>query len=168
MAQVIALGGSGAKRYFAPAAETTARQDGWLMVQVADAGIAKAIGKGLKDETESLSVVIEILRSGKWEYLLAGILVERDVPWTPETAEANAEWFAGLTDPESKQAIRDNLMPLLAAFFLNAPLSSMPSPNASTKTGSRKASHRPKSGAERSIKRKAPVLADSGATAPES
>jgi len=168
MSQVIPLGAPEAKRYFAPAAETTARQDGWVMVQIADAGIAKFVGKEL-NESVAFDLVIEVLRSGKWESLLAGLLVEQGVPWTPENAAANAEWFAGLTDAESKQALRETLVPTLAHFFLGALPSSMPSRNASPSTGNRRRRRTASAtGGAPSTAPAEPALAGNGSTAPES
>jgi hypothetical protein len=119
MSKVIPLGAAGAKRNFVPAAETTARHDGWMMVQMADAGVLKFIGRELTASVAQ-DLIIEVLRSGKREHLLAGALVEQDTPWTPERAIANAEWFASLTDAESKAALGDAFLPCLAGFFLNA------------------------------------------------
>lgn len=135
MAKVIALGGEGAKKYFAPATETTARHDGWLMVQIADAGIMKYIGQELTLDG-ARDLWLDLLRSGKRELLLAGLLVEQDTTWTPAKALEIAEWFASLTDAESKTTLQAQLMPLLAGFFLSAMPSSAPSLNALGMTAS--------------------------------
>src|SRR5215213_860285 len=115
MSKVLALGG----RYFQPAEHTTARQDGWMQVQIADAGLLAFMGKTL-DETVARDLVIAVLRSGKREHLLAGALVEADVAWTPKNADENAEYFANLSDPEAKAALDDAFVPTLAGFFLGA------------------------------------------------
>jgi hypothetical protein len=127
MARVIDLGG----RYFQPAEVTTARQDGWVMVQVAEAGLDKFAGKKL-DEDIAHEVIVQAFRSGKMFHLLAGMLVECDVKWTPAIAEQNAEYLAELTDPASKRAIEDAFVEVLVGFFLSAPISSAPSPSVST------------------------------------
>jgi hypothetical protein len=164
--QVIPLGAPGAKRYFAPAADTTARHDGWLMVQLADAGVTRFAGKELTEHTAT-ELVVEVLRSGKWELILAGMLVEQDVPWTPENAAANAEWFASLTDTESKQALRNLFLPTLAGFFLGAMPSLGRSPSVSV-TRTTSASPTPENGASPSIAFEAPALEASGSDVPGS
>jgi hypothetical protein len=83
------------------------------------------------------------------------------VPWTPATAEQNAEYFAALTDPESKQALDDAFVPTLAGFFLGAPPSSEPSPNASEKTATPSRGRRKRGKASTATADPAP--ADSGA-----
>lgn len=125
--RVIDLGG----RYFQPAEVTTARQDGWVMVQVAEAGLDKFAGKTL-DESIAHEVVMQSFRSGRMFHLLAGMLVECDVKWTPAIAEQNAEYFAEITDPASKAAMQDAFVGVLLGFFLSAPTSSAPSPSVST------------------------------------
>lgn len=119
MAKVIDVGG----RYFTPATETSARQDGWLLVQASDAGIM-AFAEQVLDEKVAQQLIVQILRSGKRGHLLAGVLVEPEHPWTPQNAEANAEYFESITDPAAKAALWDALLPTLVDFFRNAPLSS--------------------------------------------
>jgi hypothetical protein len=165
MTAVIPLGAPGAKRYFTPAAETTARQDGWIMVQVVEAGVLKFAGKPMTEEL-ARDLVHEVLKSGKQEYLLAGLLVEQGVKWTPDAAAANAEWFADLSDPESKAALRSQFIPLLAGFFLDATSSSAPSPSVSgTRTAPRK---KAANGGKRSTRSEVPVPAVIGSDAPGS
>jgi hypothetical protein len=168
-AKVIPLGAPGQQRYFAPAAETTARHDGWMMVQIHDAGVMKFISKEL-DEASAYALVAEVYRSGKWEYLLAGALVEQGTPWTPENAVVNAEWFAGLTDPASKRALQEAFIPALAGFFLRAMPSSAPSPsvletNGTTATASRRKPRKRANGAAPSTEAGDLVPAGSGSDA---
>jgi hypothetical protein len=165
VAKIIKLG---AGRFFAPAEQTTARQDGWITVQAADAGITRFIGRTL-DEHTAVDLVIQVLRSGKREHILAGVLVEQDVKWTPETAEQNAEFFAEITDPEAKAALADAFIPALAGFFLSGAESSTDSPSASTATTPAPRSARtPRKSATRSTKRAAPAAAAPGAESPAS
>lgn len=159
--KVIKLG----TRWFQPAEQTTARQDGWMQVQIADAGLLRFVGKTLDEET-ARELVITVLRSGKREHLLAGALVEADVPWTPQVAEQNAEYFANLTDPESKAALDEAFVPTLAGFFLGAPPSSVPSPNASAAAATPSRGRRKRDKPSTAIA--APAPADSGAALPAS
>lgn len=130
MSRVIPLGG----KYFVPTEHTTARQDGWMVVQMADAGLDQFAGRTL-DEATSRDLVLAALRSGKTWHLLAGLLVESGKAWTPQIAEENAAFFAELSDLESKRAMDEAFLGLLAGFFFNAPTSSALSPSASTATG---------------------------------
>ena len=127
MARVIDLGG----RYFAPAEVTSARHDGWVMVQVAEAGLDKLVS-AKTDDTTVRDLVLAAFRSGKMFHLLAGVLIEDGVKWTPNVAEQNAEYFAELTDPAGKRAMQDAFVEVLLGFFRAAPNSSAPSPSAST------------------------------------
>ena len=132
MPKVIDVGG----RYFHPATETSARQDGWLLVQAADAGIMEFAEQTLNEQV-ARRLLIQILRSGKRGHLLAGVLVEPNVPWTPENAAANAEYFESITDPTAKAALWDALLPTLVDFFQNAPSSSADLRTVSTATAAR-------------------------------
>jgi hypothetical protein len=152
-------------RWFQPAEQTTARQDGWMQVQIADAGLLKFVNKQLDEET-ARELVVSVLRSGKREHLLAGALVEPDVPWSVATAEQNAEYFANLTDPESKAALDEAFVPTLAGFFLGAPPSSPPSPNASAEAGAAPRERRKRG--KRSTESAVPAPAASGAESPAS
>jgi hypothetical protein len=127
MTQLLKLG----DRYFTAVTETTARQDGWMLGVVMDAGIVDMIGKKA-DETSTLRLVVQLYRSGKVAHVLAGSYVEQDMAWSIESAEANAEYFANVTDPAEKAALADALIPALMGFFHSA-LSSLPaSPSVST------------------------------------
>jgi hypothetical protein len=131
--RVLKLGG----RFFAPAEQTTSRQDGWLMVQLEDAQLLEFISKGatvLADEVGARSVMVRAIRSGKFHHLLAGWLVEVNEPWSPAIAEKNAEYFANLSDAESKQEMTTAFVGLLLGFFQIAAPSSTPSPIVSTGT----------------------------------
>jgi hypothetical protein len=131
VSKVISLGG----RWFAPAESLSSRQDGWCIVQLEDAGLLALItaGKqGLDDEPTARRVVVAALRSDKFHHILAGFLVESDVPWTPESAEQNAKFFADISDLESKQAMLNVFVGLLHGFFTVAVPSLTPTPIVST------------------------------------
>jgi hypothetical protein len=143
MARVIALGG----RLFAPAEQTTSRQDGWVMVQLEDAGILNLIAKGgaaLKDQASVRSVIVQAMRSGKYHAIVAGLLVEDKEKWTPASAEQNGEFFAELSDPADKKAIAQVFEGMLTAFFLNGDVSSMRSPTVSPTASSDTPASKPK------------------------
>jgi hypothetical protein len=128
MTQVLKIGG----RYFQPAELTTARQDGWAMAQMLDAGIQKFMGKRLdEDEATAVALVAQVFRSGKVGHILAAALVEIGEKWTPESAEKNAEFFAEITDPADKRTLEAAFLPTLAGFFLDGGTSSVGSPSAS-------------------------------------
>jgi hypothetical protein len=130
MGRVIPLGG----RFFAPAEQTTSRQDGWIMVQLEDAGILALISKGadaFADGSVVRTLIVQAMRSGKYHAIIAGLLVEDKEPWTAESATKNGEFFAELTSPEDKQELSKIFEGMLTAFFLNGGRSSTPSPTAS-------------------------------------
>lgn len=165
MAKVIKLGEG---KYFAPAEQTTARQDGWIIGQCGDAGITKFIGKTM-DESTMVDLVVQLYRSGKREHILAGLLVEQGEKWSPESAERNADYFANLTDREAKAALSEALIPLLGDFFLNGLGLSTGSPSASSPTAADTPSApTPRSRAKRSTKPTAPAPAASGEASPAS
>ena len=142
---------------FSAPEQTTARQDAYMIAQAIDAGVMGFAGKAL-DEDAALKLSASILRSGKLEYLLAGALVEDGKRWAAKDADANAEMFGELTDPESKQQMLTGIVEVLSHFFRSAPLSSTPSPSASTEAET--AAPEPTNDAPPSI---APALAGSGA-----
>jgi hypothetical protein len=131
VSRVYVLGG----RIFSAPELTTARQDAYLMAQAIDAGVLGFAGKKLDDDT-AITLTSSILRSGKLEYLLAGALVE-DVDgelrkWTAKTADANAEYFGELTDPDAKAQMITGIVEVLVGFFRGALPSSSASPSVST------------------------------------
>jgi hypothetical protein len=126
MGQVYPLGG----RIFAPAEQTTSRQDGWVMVQLEDAGVLALLTAGV-DETGLRRLIVEAIRSGKYHAIIAGLLIEVDTKWTPDAAVKNAEFFADLTDAEEKRVLGLVFEGVLAAFFLSGGRSLTPSPTAS-------------------------------------
>ena len=152
-------------KYFVPTEHTTARQDGWVVVQMAEAGLDRFAGRTLDADT-SRELTLAALRSGKTWHLLAGFLVESGKKWTPEAAEETAAFLADITDPESKRLMDDAFIGLLAGFFFTGPTSSAPSPSASAATG--ETSPTPPSGGAPSIDLAGPAPAATGGSAPAS
>ena len=143
--KLIPLGG----RYFTATEHTTARQDAWMLVQAGDAGLGN-VGK-VDDPTQTeahvQSLTLSAFRSGKMFHLLAGALVEVDGnqpnKWTEAEAEKNAEFFAEMTDAESKATIFNSFVEILLPFFLTA-LPSLPdSPSASVVAQKKRRPRRP-------------------------
>ena len=92
MAKVYRLGG----RIFAPAEHLTARQDGYLMVQVADTGLFDVLSKGLASGNEqqiAQTLIVEAYRTGTFFHVIAARLIESGKKWTVKEADANAEFF---------------------------------------------------------------------------
>jgi hypothetical protein len=130
MARVYYLGG----RMFSPTETLTARQDGWLMVQLSDTGLFDVLGKGLgtKDEQAiARELIVEAHRSGKYFHIIAGRVVEDEKKWTPKDAEANAEWFADLSTPDDKAQLTTAFVEVLSGFFTSAGASLVGSPTVS-------------------------------------
>ncbi|HET7552197.1 MAG TPA: hypothetical protein VFK04_12975 [Gemmatimonadaceae bacterium] len=111
---VILLGG----RRWRPAQETTARHDDWVMLQVIEADL-ETLSQTAPGADAAREILIRAIRSGKTYLLLAGMLVEEGRAWTPESATANAEFFANLTSMEDKQTLRAALVHrAILPFFL--------------------------------------------------
>lgn len=124
MGKVIDVGG----RFFGLPTDATVRQDGWMIVQCADAGMMDLRGI---DESNATAFIVQILRRGMFGKLLAGVLVEIGQTWTPQFAEKNAEYFESVSDPVAKRALWEALIPCLLDFFDRALPSSPPSPSVS-------------------------------------
>ncbi len=154
---VIVLGG----RKFRPAQETTARHDDWIMLQVIEADLENFAqlepgGDAAKE------ILVRAIRSGKTYLLLAGMLVEEGRPWTEESAEANAQFFANLTSVEDKRALREALVSrAILPFFLQGVASSRISPSSSAGAAQAPAA---KGGARRGRKTARASASRSGAT----
>ena len=137
MGRVLVFGGAEKGRLFAPAEQTTSRQDGWVMVQLEDAGILKLLTQGAKafaDEDAVRRIIAQALRSGKYHHIVAGLLVEDGTKWTPAGAEQNAEYFADVTDPDEKKQIADTFEAMLLSFFQHGAPSLTPSTTVSETT----------------------------------
>lgn len=132
MSRVIPLGG----RFFAPAEQTTVRQDGWTMAQVEDAGLLDLLSDStVSDEARARKLIVRAMRSGLYCGIAAGLLVEIDKKWSVAEAEKNAEAFAELTSAEDKAALLDAFSESLTRFFTSGLFRSTPSRTASTRDG---------------------------------
>lgn len=109
---VVLLGG----RSFRAAEETTARQDDWILCEIQDAGLEQ-LSLTMSPEQLPEQMLLRVMRAGKLDRILAAILVEDGVSWTPAIAERNAVAFAALTSPEDKRARRAAFVGVLARFF---------------------------------------------------
>jgi|SRR6185312_2915829 len=118
---VITLGG----RQFAPPEWLTFAQHAYVMDIVYSAGLDKP-GDDLA------AFIARVFGTGCVPKLLAGLLVERGVKWSPARAAANAEYFGNLTNPDEFVALSDLVATELLSFFLRAARSSPPSPSFST------------------------------------
>lgn len=123
-------------RTFRPAFQTTFEQDFYLMDRVATAGLDKMVD-GLKPDADleefSRDLLLKAYRSGKLFEILAGVMIEEDSPlgWMVEEAEANAEFFRNLSDPDDKVALQGVLVGVILGFFVNADGSLTTSPKPS-------------------------------------
>ena len=139
MSRVYPFGGPENLRFFAPAEQTTSRQDGWLMVQLEDAGILSLADKSKSgdepDEAGKRAVMVQAIRSGHFHKILAALFVEDGKTWNVKDAEANAEFFADVTDPAQKEALMSSFVGVLAGFFTKGESPSTPSATSSTKQG---------------------------------
>lgn len=103
-------GPDGHTRTFVSAQDTTLEHDVWMMPHVHAAGLHNTKG-------DPNAVLQLALSSGRVFLLLAGSVLEQGVPWSAQATEANAAWFASLTDRESKAQIHSALVQLLLSFF---------------------------------------------------
>jgi len=106
--------------------DLSAAQDDYLIGHLRLAGAMgvlapTATGAAPAPEERAEALLTQILVSGRAAYVLAGCLTEiregAPVPWTAEEANRNALWFAGLTDPDAKRALRDALIGFVLGFF---------------------------------------------------
>lgn len=117
MAEAFTLGG----RTFALAEQTTSRQDGWLMVQLEDAGILDLMTRRNGDADEqaiALKILTQARRSQRYELIIAAMLVEADKKWTIDSAKQNADAFAEISDPAEKVTLAVAFANGLTRFFL--------------------------------------------------
>jgi hypothetical protein len=112
-------------RTFEHVVNTTFEQDMWIMDHVRASGL-DALPEEMRELTEggefnkmAERVVLHAYKSGHLFHLLAGTLVEKGEPWTTVSAELNAEFFATITDPESKKALSAGIVGVVLSFFVN-------------------------------------------------
>lgn len=73
------------------------------------------------DDSDILAAALmaQATTSGELYNLMAALLVEPGIPWTPENSKVNAKFFAGLTDVSMFQKIEEIMLWMLLDFFLN-------------------------------------------------
>lgn len=140
MATRIAVGG----RTFAPVDldALTARRDDWIQVRVIDAQLDK-LPALIHEDDAAREILLRALRSGAKPHLLAGMFDEMDaagrvLPWSPDVAEARAEFFACVTSQADRAALNEAFLGVLLGFFgvglsssASSPTSGSVSPNGS-------------------------------------
>lgn len=110
-------------RVFTTATKTTFKQDLYLWEALSAANLDNLIEHfdELKNNLTSMGrqVILQAYKSGALFRVLGGVLMERGVKWSPEVAEANAEFFEELTDPDDKEAIRGQMIQVVLHFFVS-------------------------------------------------
>lgn len=109
---------------------TTSRQDMWVMTRLDRAGleaISQTYNTPEKLDEMAVKLVEEAYEKGLLYEILAGILVEEGVKWTQESAKANAEYFADLSNPGDKAAIQGPVASILLLYFASGLASRMTS-----------------------------------------
>lgn len=71
----------------------------------------------------SLRLLSDLIAEGLAAGILAAMFVPEGQAWTRDVARASAEKFRATTDPDSKQSLRDALVPVLSSFFVHGLLS---------------------------------------------
>lgn len=107
-------------RTFRQSTDMTFEQELYVMSVVTDAGLhnIEAETGTAEDVTESvMHVIAKAYSSGKLLLLLASLLQEEGTEWSIPMVEANANWFAGLKDRESKDQLLQVMTLALLAFF---------------------------------------------------
>jgi hypothetical protein len=99
--------------------ELPAAQDHYLIGQLRLAGCIDFLmnAKGGTAEEVAEGLLTRLLVSGHASQVLAGCLTEDGKKWSVASAEANAEMFDQVKDPESKRAMRDALLCFVLGFF---------------------------------------------------
>ena len=123
-------------RSFRPPTKTTLEQDLYILERFRAAGMEDSTLE-LSDENKLVAatekMLIQAYSSGTLFELLAGMLVEDGVKWSPQQARQNAEFFANLEEPEDKANIQSALVGTVLSFFFNAPESSKTFPKSSAR-----------------------------------
>jgi hypothetical protein len=111
-------------RAFKPMKNGTFAHDIWLMQRARASGLADI----QISATETEDQFVERLAAKAWESgamleLLAGTLIPEELEasdWTPELAKTVAQFFANVTDEQSKATLRSQIGGLLFLFFMDA------------------------------------------------
>lgn len=115
-------------RTFQPVQDTSFEQDIYIWQLVVDAGLqdlAQAFDLR-KDSVDDISmgIVMTAFKQGRLFDLLGSVLEEDGVPWSIDTAKANAQFFAQLRDKKDKQSLYNNIASTLLGFFVSGLVSS--------------------------------------------
>jgi hypothetical protein len=134
-ADVVTLGG----RRFREITRPSFNQDIWVMRHARVAGITSVLdgaSSTTSDDPEALvaRVLERALEGDHMVNLLAGVLVEDGAPWSRDRAEANAQFFGGLTDPAEKEILQTRWLIWLANFFAGGAASLVRSLSSSPQT----------------------------------
>lgn len=95
------------------------------MEQATLAGLPDVGKLTLDPNTQSLTgpvqqMILRAYKSGALFRLMAALVTEQGTEWTPEAAEANAEFFKHVRDPKSKAKLQPALVAAILAFFESA------------------------------------------------
>jgi hypothetical protein len=91
----------------------------YLVAEIAACGLDKArdvMAKGSSPGEGAYELLIIAARSGRLPWLVAGVLAEVGTAWSTVSANRNAEWFAGLTEPGDLAAFDVATIATLVAF----------------------------------------------------
>ena len=125
MEHALASGFVVAGRTFRRPATTTFAHDAYTMKQLHGSGLFVAmqnfdmLQSPTMDELTT-AIVIEAFSSGKLFQLLAAVLVEDGVKWSPAVADDVAMFFENLTDIQDKATLREAIPWVLLNFFIGA------------------------------------------------
>lgn len=116
-----------AGRKFKPMPKTTFRQDMYIGSLLRHAGLLK-VASGFNAAADDLSefamdVIATAFEHGKLFDILGGIMQEDGVPWSIESAKANALFFSELTEDEDKRQLHGAIVGAIMGFFVSGALS---------------------------------------------
>lgn len=102
---------------------TSMDQDNYIMKQSMQAGLDEAqlalAASGDDLERGVKLLLVKAYESGALFRLLAGILIEEGEEWTPQSADANADFFRKSRDPEAKRNLYPAMVGAIIGFFEN-------------------------------------------------
>ncbi len=105
-------------RTFHPVEFTTFDQDLFLMERMRHAGLDSipAELEAGKMQKVAEEILFTAYKTGVLFEVVAGIMVEKDVPWTSDEAMLNADLFANLIDKDEKQALNGVMVGAVLSF----------------------------------------------------
>lgn len=114
-----------AGRTFIPAkaGNTTFDQDLYITAAIEDAGIDKVFTEVQNaDQLTQMAkrMIVQAYKSGKLWDVLAGVLIEKNIPWSHEYAASTARFFSNLTRNEDKEALNETMAGVVVGFFASA------------------------------------------------